>query len=1530
MKTGYRHFALLIMIALLVVSLVPAAAQDETTPTPPLDLGGVTFNRSLGSPQLNTDALPTSSLSDATLTKPVNVAAPPVRGGNQASQASTPSGLITALVVLNTPPALATLPSGATMTANTASSVASAASSVQASQARVTSSLSALGGVKVVGSIRFTANALVVKMDASQIAAVQAISGVSMVVPDQIGHLDNAHSVPFIGAVQAWEDNGGYTGAGIRIGIINSGIDYTHANFGGSGDTTHYTNNDTTTYTDNIVGGTFDGSKVVGGYDFVGDAWTGGDLPTTAPTSPYNSLLSFSVGDNDPLDCISNGHGSHTSGTVAGYGVDEFGNTFTGPWDSSVPFSTMIIGPGVAPEATLYALKIGGCTSSVSFIAAALALDFVVDPNGDGDPSDHLDVINNSYGGAYGTPLEILDSQFDYVAQAGVIPVASAGNSGDTYYVNGDPSVSDWTIAVAASISDTVYGGLEITTGDASFSSYPTVIAANPSQGGATGSFGPYALKLVGGGDNDQGCSTDDYADFAGEAGLIVWTATTSGCGSATRMNNAVDAFVANGGDVAGLVVVSANPADFPFINLACTYNLGPSSIPCVSVAANEGALLAANPGAFTVRFDSTLQGALAGTSIGDMLAGFSSRGPRTSAGGDIALKPDISAPGQSITSTGVGTGNGAATESGTSMSGPHITGSAALMRQLHPTWSVPQIKALLMNTATNDLWTEPDHSGINYGVSRVGAGRVDLINAINSDVIAYDTEHPERVSVSFGLVEVVDTVNIVKSVTVANLGSTDETYDVSFQQMNDTPGVQFLVSPSLVSVPAGETRTIQVTLTANKASMANANTPDPTTPTTQNGVFGELPRDRIMEEGGYVVLTSHGSSSDLRVPLHAVPRPSADMKADGAVQIGAADSGFTFLPLTGKDVFTGTNFPDDIVSQVSAFQLVGTDPQTLPTEFGGVDIQNVGITSDYLDALNLCAGNTTCAINNTTIFVAISVYGQWSSLNPVDSWFDVHFDVDENGSYDKTVFNMDTGLFFTGLDATDTFWSFIANGCGWLICNNGPYAGMDYINGVDPSVLELYGMNNGVIVLPVYAANIGLTAANTDFQFDVLAEENFNDANGTYDWVPSTWYTYDVAHPAYDFLDAAGFIGGPYLGAPIWNDTDGNAIPVTYDVTGLADLPPILLLHHHNAADAEVGRAEVVQVERTGDMDGKLIKTVDNAVPAEGDAVTFTIELGNNGPGPLVDPVVTDLLPTGLTYVSDTCPGTSSQSAVSGGTQIVCDMTGLTIPTTLSGSADIVATVDSGTNGTTLTNRVDLTGYNSAMTDTDPGNDFSLINVCVGGSSADACNLPLTVANQWENTGISLQNGTVVGTQVDKLFIQFNQPVREGDGVDGADNFENYRFLSEGPTPGFQTASCDVPVDAGDTAHRVDAVYNSSTATTTLGLNHTGTITPLPEGNYRLIVCGSTSILNTQDEPLDGGSDHVTDFSVNFTNGITSPSGGTAGEGSASSSVLSAEELAGMQLPSTGETPQSSVPLILFSAVVGAGLVALAVYLRR
>jgi hypothetical protein len=153
----------------------------------------------------------------------------------------------------------------------------------------------------------------------------------------------------------------------------------------------------------------------------------------------------------------------------------------------------------------------------------------------------------------------------DAASVAGVVMVGSAGNEGDTYYVHGDPSIAQRAISVASTTNDRAFLGLRLDSGDGSYSSYPAFIAANSSSGGDTGFFGPnLPLLLVGGAGNSQGCNIADYGAFAGEVGLIYWSGA-SGCGSGTRMTNAV-----NNGNVSGLVVVSSG-ADFPFINLACT-----------------------------------------------------------------------------------------------------------------------------------------------------------------------------------------------------------------------------------------------------------------------------------------------------------------------------------------------------------------------------------------------------------------------------------------------------------------------------------------------------------------------------------------------------------------------------------------------------------------------------------------------------------------------------------------------------------------------------------------------------------------------------------------------------------------------------------------------------------------------------------------------------------------------------------------------------------------------------------------------
>ena len=162
-----------------------------------------------------------------------------------------------------------------------------------------------------------------------------------------------------------------------------------HADFGGTGLLADYQAESTDTARFTTVGtataGSFPTAKVVGGIDFAGDAYTG----TNAP-----------VPDANPMDC--NGHGSHVAGTAAGFGVTAADATFTGPYDANPStYSRCSIGPGTAPKALLYGLRVFGCAASTGL--TALAIDWAIDPNGDADLSDHLDVINMSLGSNFGS-----------------------------------------------------------------------------------------------------------------------------------------------------------------------------------------------------------------------------------------------------------------------------------------------------------------------------------------------------------------------------------------------------------------------------------------------------------------------------------------------------------------------------------------------------------------------------------------------------------------------------------------------------------------------------------------------------------------------------------------------------------------------------------------------------------------------------------------------------------------------------------------------------------------------------------------------------------------------------------------------------------------------------------------------------------------------------------------------------------------------------------------------------------------------
>ena len=116
----------------------------------------------------------------------------------------------------------------------------------------------------VLGQVQMVLNAVFVEVDAEALPALATDPDVVRVAP--VGHyeMDLSETVPYIGASAVHAE--GFDGSGIKVAVLDSGIDYYHAAFGGSGDPADYAADDPTV----IEPGTFPTAKVVGGYDFVG------------------------------------------------------------------------------------------------------------------------------------------------------------------------------------------------------------------------------------------------------------------------------------------------------------------------------------------------------------------------------------------------------------------------------------------------------------------------------------------------------------------------------------------------------------------------------------------------------------------------------------------------------------------------------------------------------------------------------------------------------------------------------------------------------------------------------------------------------------------------------------------------------------------------------------------------------------------------------------------------------------------------------------------------------------------------------------------------------------------------------------------------------------------------------------------------------------------------------------------------------------------------------------------------------------
>ena len=177
-------------------------------------------------------------------------------------------------------------------------------------------------GAKVIFSVMHAYNGIAVLVHPGNVERIRALDGVKAVHGLKPKTRLANNSVDFINAPSFWNTvaNGGLNihGEGIKIGDIDTGLDYIHKNFGGSGSAADYM---TAIADRNGATPFFPNSVVAGGYDFAGDAYTAaasgvGSVPMPDP-NPFDSP---NVSDE--------GHGTGTASILAGRGVDSDGSEF--------------------------------------------------------------------------------------------------------------------------------------------------------------------------------------------------------------------------------------------------------------------------------------------------------------------------------------------------------------------------------------------------------------------------------------------------------------------------------------------------------------------------------------------------------------------------------------------------------------------------------------------------------------------------------------------------------------------------------------------------------------------------------------------------------------------------------------------------------------------------------------------------------------------------------------------------------------------------------------------------------------------------------------------------------------------------------------------------------------------------------------------------------------------------------------------------------------------------------------------------
>ncbi|MBO9129210.1 S8 family serine peptidase [Bacillus sp. 165] len=582
-------------------------------------------------------------------------------------------------------------------------------------------------------------------------------------------------SIPQIGVDKLHAEK--VTGKGIKVGVLDTGIDYNHPDL---------------KYAYQGFRASFGDPKavepdMVKGWDFIDN-----------DADPMETTYKDWQASGKP-EVSSSGsayyteHGTHVSGTIAG----EQKNTV----DYAVK--------GVAPDVDLYGYRVLGPYGSGATSGVLAGIDKAV--------SDGMDVINLSLGGGENDPLDPTSVAINNAMLSGVVAVVAAGNNGPNEQTLHSPGTAALGITVGASdFAMDIPTFTSMTAGDQTFENVK-LLGKSFSDKLENLQNQSLPVEFVGLGKPEDVTGKDLTGKIAliqrGEITFVdkIKNAAKAGAKAVIVYNNVDGEIPSYLGEAVGL-------------------------IPSFRLTKADGERLKALGNNASLTF-----GTLASTKTeGDTLASFSSRGP-VGTTYDIkpdvvapgvaifsTIPEYINSPQEGVDYT-----NAYARLQGTSMATPHVAGVAALILQSHPGYTPFDVKAALMNTSV-------DLKG-NNSVFEQGAGRIDAYNAVHTDIAIKVMDTTENVennqiveipnetgSISFGSYykPVTGSIEDSRKMVIKNRGEEDKTFNVEVEYHGERTGIKDAVAngikldvPSSITVAGGKTGSMQPKITVPQSA---------------------------------------------------------------------------------------------------------------------------------------------------------------------------------------------------------------------------------------------------------------------------------------------------------------------------------------------------------------------------------------------------------------------------------------------------------------------------------------------------------------------------------------------------------------------------------------------------------------------------------------------------------------------------------------------------------------------------------------